>query len=116
MKKNPATISISPSAVSMDVGGTRDVTVTGGSATWTVADGKVARIEPANAPGLYKVTGLAAGTTTMTARLDADPTATATLSVTVNAVRTGGSSGCNAGAIGLLGLALCGAYVIRRKI
>ncbi len=117
MRKTPAsTLQIRPTSVTVNVNGVADVTVTGGSVTWTVADGKIAKIEPTNTMGLYKVTGLAAGATTMTATLDGDPTVKAVLTVKVNS-GGGSSSSCNAaaGAIGLGLLALAGVVGIRKR-
>lgn len=117
MRKTPAsTLQIRPTSVTVNVNGVADVTVTGGSVTWTVADGKIAKIEPTNTPGAYKVTGLAAGATTMTATLDGDPTVTAVLTVKVNS-GGGSSSSCDAaaGAMGLGLLALAGVMGIRKR-
>ncbi len=81
--KSAAMLEVAPRSMDIPVGGTNDVTVKGGDVVWTVADGTIAKIEPAGTPGLYRVTGLAVGTTTMTAALVADPSETAAVTVTV---------------------------------
>lgn len=81
----PVTITVAPAAISVPVAGISQLNalVTGDpgislAATWTTSSSAVATV---SAQGL--VTGIAQGTATITARSQADPTKTATATVTV---------------------------------
>lgn len=117
----PGSFSITPTSMTLAVGDTKNVLVTGGTVTWSVANATIAKVEPTSTTGFYHVTGLAEGKTTMIATLDSDPTQTTTLAVTVSA-SSGGSSGssggggCSSGTLGAMGLLLASTlFAIRRK-
>ncbi len=116
----PGSFSITPTNMALATGETKNVLVTGGTVTWTVANAAIAKVEPTSTTGFYHVTGLAEGTTTMTATLDSDPTQTATLTVAVSASGGGssggsGGGGCSTGTLGAMGLLLISTFFATRR-
>ena len=82
-------ITLSPSALSLNIGESYDVTAlyspvgSSGSVTWTITDGDATCVSVVPIANGARVTGVKAGTVQLTATLDSDPSISRSMSVTV---------------------------------